>query len=104
MTGKKPLFQFTDVHVEVAGNEVVSGVSLSILPGEIHAIMGPNGSGKSSLSNALMGHPDYATRKAAKDALSELGHLPKMQLDETLRQTTDPEVRRSVEDLLEELR
>jgi len=60
MTGKKPLFQFTDVHVEVAGNEVVSGVSLSILPGEIHAIMGPNGSGKSSLSNALMGHPDYA--------------------------------------------
>ena len=53
------LFEFSNLHVEVEGKEVVSGVSLSINPGEIHAIMGPNGSGKSSLSNALMGHPSY---------------------------------------------
>lgn len=57
------LFEFKDIHVEVEGKEVVSGVSLTIMPGEIHAIMGPNGSGKSSLSNALMGHPDYAITK-----------------------------------------
>ncbi len=59
MTNRKPLFEFNDVHVEVEGKEVVKGVSLKVYPGEIHAIMGPNGSGKSSLSNALMGHPDY---------------------------------------------
>ncbi len=57
---KNSLFEFKDIHVAVEGKEVVSGVSLSIKPGEIHAIMGPNGSGKSSLSNALMGHPNYA--------------------------------------------
>ena len=63
MPQDKALFEFKDIHVEVEGKEVVSGVSLTIMPGEIHAIMGPNGSGKSSLSNALMGHPDYAITK-----------------------------------------
>lgn len=59
MASKSPLFECANVHVEVEGKQVVSGVSLTINAGEIHAIMGPNGSGKSSLSNALMGHPSY---------------------------------------------
>jgi Fe-S cluster assembly ATP-binding protein len=59
MSNTQPLFEFKNLHVEVEGKKVVEGVSLSIRPGEIHAVMGPNGSGKSSLSNALMGHPGY---------------------------------------------
>ena len=51
-----------------------------------------------------LGHPEYAQRKAAKETLAELGHLPKLQLDETLRTTSDPEIRRSVETLLGEIR
>jgi Fe-S cluster assembly ATP-binding protein len=59
MPNEHSFFEFENIHVTVEGKEVVAGVSLSVKPGEIHAIMGPNGSGKSSLSQALMGHPDY---------------------------------------------
>ena len=48
-----------DLHVEVAGKEILKGVSLTLFSGELTALMGPNGSGKSTLSYALMGHPKY---------------------------------------------
>lgn len=41
------------------GKEILKGVSLSIQPNEIHALMGPNGAGKSTLANVLAGHPAY---------------------------------------------
>ncbi len=43
----------------VEGKEILTGVTLNIQRGEIHALMGPNGSGKSTLGFAIMGHPAY---------------------------------------------
>lgn len=48
-----------NLHVSIAGKEIVKGLNLTIPEGEVHAIMGPNGTGKSTLAYALMGHPSY---------------------------------------------
>jgi len=48
-----------NLHAKVAGTEIVRGLSLTVEPGKVHAIMGPNGSGKSTLAKVLGGHPDY---------------------------------------------
>ncbi len=53
------MLKIDNLHVRVAGKEILKGLSLEVKPGEVHAIMGPNGAGKSTLGYVLAGREGY---------------------------------------------
>jgi Fe-S cluster assembly ATP-binding protein len=53
------MLEIKNLHVAVGDKEILKGLTLSLKPGQVHAIMGPNGSGKSTLSYVLAGRAGY---------------------------------------------
>jgi len=53
------MLEIENLKVSIEEKLIINNLSLSIKPGEIHAIMGPNGSGKSTIAHALAGKMGY---------------------------------------------
>ncbi|HSX18996.1 MAG TPA: Fe-S cluster assembly ATPase SufC [Candidatus Saccharimonadales bacterium] len=53
------MLKVKNLKASIAGKEILKGINLEILPGQIHVIMGPNGSGKSTFAQVVAGHPSY---------------------------------------------
>ncbi|GAB2522716.1 Fe-S cluster assembly ATPase SufC [Lysobacter humi (ex Lee et al. 2017)] len=53
------MLKIDNLHVRVAGKDILKGLSLEVDAGRVHAIMGPNGAGKSTLGNVLAGREGY---------------------------------------------
>lgn len=53
------MLEIKNLHAKIGDREILKGLTLTVKPGEVHAIMGPNGAGKSTLSYILAGKDDY---------------------------------------------
>jgi rhamnose transport system ATP-binding protein len=51
----EPILALQDIHKGFGATAALRGVSLSVVPGRIHAIVGENGAGKSTLVNIMAG-------------------------------------------------
>jgi len=63
--------RLTGASVRLGGRTVLSGVDLTVGPGEFVAVLGPNGAGKSTLMRAILGLVPLA-----EGAASVLGESP----------------------------
>lgn len=79
----EPILQLLDISKEYYGNKVLKNVSLTVHPGEVHALVGENGAGKSTLMNILFGMPvihstgDFPARSYSEEN-RQVSTLPKM--------------------------
>ncbi len=70
------LLEVRDLRLALDGQTILQGLNLTVLRGEVHALVGPNGAGKSSLAYALMGlsgyEPEGGTIRFAGQSLAGL--------------------------------
>jgi ABC-type branched-subunit amino acid transport system ATPase component len=77
--GRPPaVLRLTDVAAGYGGAPIVSGVNISVGPGEVVSIIGPNGAGKSTLLKAVTGRLPVASGTVTfgdRDVTNMRGHL-----------------------------
>ncbi|MDO8326639.1 MAG: metal ABC transporter ATP-binding protein [Cypionkella sp.] len=82
------LISAQNLSVRFNGEDVLSGISMAIEPGEIVTILGPNGSGKSTLLRALLGILPLSSGAVARAPGLRLGYVPqKLSVDRSMPMT-----------------
>lgn len=69
-----PVLEIKDLRKSFSALKATDGVSLTLLPGEIHALIGPNGAGKSTLIKQITGEirPDSGSIRFLGEAADTL--------------------------------
>ena len=78
------MLEIHNLNARVEGADILRNLSLSVKPGEVHAIMGPNGAGKSTLGNVLSGRPGYEVTSG--EVLFNRKNLLELEIEERARE------------------
>ena len=82
------LISAQNLSVRFNGEDVLSGISMAVEPGEIVTILGPNGSGKSTLLRALLGILSLSSGAVVRAPGLRLGYVPqKLSVDRSMPMT-----------------
>lgn len=68
-----PILAITNLTVERGGRPIVHGLSLSLAPGEIYALLGGNGAGKSTTLFAILGFLRHSGGTLLVDGIDPVG-------------------------------
>ena len=95
------MLKIENLHVRVAGKDILKGLTLEVNAGEMHAVMGPNGAGKSTLSYVLTGRGGYEVTggTATLDGEAGLQHGHLQDLHPLLLAAGEADIQRSLQHL-----
>ncbi|QPH52623.1 metal ABC transporter ATP-binding protein [Pontivivens ytuae] len=79
------LVTVTGLGVDAGAQRILTGVDLTLAPGEIVTVVGPNGSGKTTLLRAILGAIQPSTGRVERQAGLRIGYVPQvLHIDQTL--------------------
>ena len=84
-----PLLRFDDVSVGYAGRSILSGIDLTLAPGDRVGLLGANGAGKSTLIKALSGALPLSSGQRIEAQDLRLGYFAQHQIEQ-LRMDQSP--------------
>lgn len=79
-----PVIEITDLWFRRNGEEILEGINLRVMPGDVYAILGPNGGGKTTLLKVILGliPPDRGSVRILGGLPNEkrqlLGYVPQL--------------------------
>ena len=83
-----PLVTLTGIGIRRSGRAILSGIDLTLRPGEIVTVIGPNGGGKTTLLKVVLGLVKPDTGSISPRPGLRVGYVPqRLQLDPTLPMT-----------------
>ncbi|MGH8506767.1 MAG: ABC-F family ATP-binding cassette domain-containing protein, partial [Stenotrophobium sp.] len=77
-----PLLRFDDVKAGYGERTILSGLKLSLQPGDRIGLLGPNGAGKSTFMQTLAGRLEPLAGKAMRDPYLKIGYFAQHQVDQ----------------------
>jgi len=84
-----PVLEVKNLAVRLGGHQILDKVSLSLMPGSLHAILGPNGAGKTTLIRSLVGSlPHTGEIRYNFQKSARIGYVPQLlEFDHSLPMT-----------------